>query len=330
VRAAGEIEGQSRLEVGTRYDFDFDAGKISISSEVRNAGPKEIAGLSFSLGANFIQNLNFSPYNARLFPELNFRVYQRPNHVLGWLNSKKNSVYPGKDGDLVRLPAGTYLAGAARGPAYTRETRIIEIFAGKNPDANFVVDKAVDTPGLISVDAHMHTQFSDGQMKIAERLKGVAAEGVEVAVATDHNYITDYRPEIARLGLAGEFAVIVGNEVTGRGGNIHYNSYPVQARPAEPGNGAISVQDSTPALLFDMTRKNDPSALIQVNHPRSQGLGYFLTYKLDPKTAAAADAPFVMNFDVMEAMNGARLNESNRTSIEDWFHFLNRGYPIRI
>jgi len=32
----------------------------------------------------------------------------------------------------------------------------------------------------------------------------------------------------------------------------------------------------------------------------------------------------------MEPADGARLNESNRTSIEDWFHFLNRGYPIRI
>jgi hypothetical protein len=519
VRATGEIEGLGQLDVVTRYEFVFDEGRITVSSEVRNAGPKEITGLSFSLGANFLQNLNFSPYHVRQFPGLNFRVYQRPDHILGWLNpnpvessdkplpgllrpgqsyglrysllagtdisdvldrlyrltqtkadrqtielrtagtptgkpsglasgfetvevlvrepatgtfffraflnrpaslsiplpegtysvrvhafpaaregvfrreaskpgvptsawsievpalgsmtvrlrdskgapvpgkisfigvapgespyftpenpvltgrawqTMKNSVYPGKDGETVQLPTGIYLAVAARGPAYSREARIIEIFAGENPDADFVVDKVLDMPGLIPVDTHMHTQYSDGQVKIAERLKGLVAEGIEVAVAADHNYITDYRPELERLGLARELAVILGSEVTGRGGNIHFNRYPLVARPDEPGNGAISVEDSTPSLLFDMTRKENPAGLIQVNHPRSQGLGYFLTYNLDPKTAAAADAPFVMDFDVMEAMNGARHNAANRATIEDWFHFLNRGYSVRI
>lgn len=519
VRAEATIPGGSRLEVNTRYDFDFDAGRIAVATEIRNDGPASVARLSFGLGANFLQSLNFSPYNARLFPALNFRVYQRPDHVLAWWNpnpvetssaplpgllgsgqthrmtysllagkdiadvldrlyrlaqvradrqpielrtaglaasgtpalapelgtievqisepatgamfyraflyrpatlsvplpdgtyrvrvhafpavrerifrrptldakgvaaawavelpplgalkvrlhdtkgtpvpgkvsfiglapvespyfepenpvdsgrgweSQKNSVYPGRDGETLRLPAGTYLATASRGPSYTRDTRFIEVFAGSNPDIEFVIDRVVETPGLVSVDPHMHTIFSDGQMKIAERLKGVVAEGVDVAIATDHNYITDYRPELARLGLAGELAVIVGNEVTGRGGNIHFNSYPLVPHPELPANGAISVEDSTPALLFELTRKNDPAALVQVNHPRSQGLGYFLTYRLDPKAAATADAPFVMNFDVMEAMNGATRGEDNRTSIEDWFHFLNRGYPIRI
>jgi hypothetical protein len=29
-------------------------------------------------------------------------------------------------------------------------------------------------------------------------------------------------------------------------------------------------------------------------------------------------------------MNGALLDGANRATIEDWFHFLNRGYPIRV
>jgi hypothetical protein len=519
VRSEGGTESQGPFEVDTRYEFDFEAGQISIATEVRNAGQKEVQKLSFGLGANFLQNLYFTPYNARLFPHLNFRVYQRPDHALGWWNpnpeesadkplpgllqpggtyrmkytllagkdipdvldrlyriaqvkadrqtielrsagaavggtkepaagfetvevlvsepttgaafyraflnrptsvslplpdgtyrvrvnafpavreglfrrpaidargagtpwlielpalgtvnvrlrdskgspvlgkvsfiglspmespyftpenpvysgrgweSQKNSVYPGKARTSVRLPAGTYLAVASRGPAYTRQTRVVEVFAGGDANADFVIDRAVTAPGLISVDPHMHTQFSDGRLKIAERLKGVAAEGVEVAVSTDHNYITDYRPELSRLGLTRELAVIAGSEVTGRGGNIHFNRYPVTPHPEMAANGAISVEDSTPGLLFEMARKDNPAAVIQVNHPRSRGLGYFLTYNLDPKTAATADRPFVTDFDVMEAMNGTYLSEANRTAIEDWFHLLNRGYHIRI
>jgi hypothetical protein len=518
-RWEGGTEDQGRFEVDTLYEFDFEAGQISIAAEVRNIGQKDVEKLSFGLGANFLQNLNFTPYNARAYPGLNFRVYQRPDHVLGWWNpnpeeapdtplpgllqpgqahrvsyallagkdipdvldrlyriaqakagrqaielrtagtgtgsapalgpgfetvevlisepatgavfyraflnhpaslsvplpdgtyrvrvnafpavregvfrrptvdakgaeaawlievralgkvnvrlrdskgspvagkvsfigltpaespyfapenpvnsgrgweSQKNSVYPGRDGEAVRLPEGTYLAVASRGPAYTRQTRVVEVFAGSSRNAGFVIDRVVATPGLVSVDPHMHTQFSDGRLKIAERLKGVAAEGVDVAVSADHNYLTDYRPELARLGLTGTLAVIVGSEVTGRGGNIHFNSYPLAPHPEAAANGAISVEDSTPGLLFDLTRKNNPAALVQVNHPRSRGLGYFLTYNLDQKAAEAADRPFVTNFDVMEAMNGAYLSEANRTAIEDWFHLLNRGYPVRI
>ena len=194
---------------------------------------------------------------------------------------------------------------------------------------DFIIDKVVDTLGLISLDPHMHTQNSDGAVLIPERVRSVLVEGIEVLVSTDHNYITDYRADLDRLGLSNLMAVIVGEEVTARGGSIHYNSYPVVPRPNEPNNGAIGVEDDTPRILFNKSRTRDPGALIQVNHPRSRGLGYFLTYELDPATAAAAKAPFDLGFDVMEVMNGAGLVEANRQSIEDWFHLLNRGYAIR-
>ncbi len=37
-----------------------------------------------------------------------------------------------------------------------------------------------------------------------------------------------------------------------------------------------------------------------------------------------------MGFDVMEAMNGARRGAANQATITDWFHFLDRGYPIKV
>jgi hypothetical protein len=176
----------------------------------------------------------------------------------------------------------------------------------------------------------MHTQNSDGSIPIAARLLSAAAEGVDVVVATDHNFITDYRPELERLGLAGELAFIAGYEATARTGSVHFNSFPAVPRPGEPNHGAVSVRDETPATLFALARAKNPGTFIQVNHPRSRGLGYFLHYNLDPVAAAFADAPFDLGFDVMEAMNGTSFNEANRKSVEDWFHLVNRGYPIRV
>jgi hypothetical protein len=503
VQTMYEGPGGVKLEVRTRFGFVLESGRINITSEIRNAGRSEVKGLSFNLGANTSQSYNFSPYQAQAFPKLNFRVWQRPDHVLGWYNPNptgsaanpvpgklgagqvyrasyvlvtgtdpgqvterlyalagekteraafeltgsegltevviketasgvvfyrtfmdkpaplsvplmrgtytitanffpavaernfrmdeataaakplaiaapkigklrvsiadkkgkpvlgkvsfiglapdrspyfrpenpiatgrgweqaKNSVFPLREKLEVSVPAGTYLVTASCGPEYTRESRVAEVFGGENPALDFRIDKVVGTAGLVSIDPHMHTQFSDGSMLVPERLKSVAGEGIEVVVSADHNFITDYRPDLERLGIGDELAVILGEEITARGGSIHYNAYPVERREGEPGGGAISVADVTPDVLFGLTRAKDPGAVVQVNHPRSRGLGYFLTYDLEDKTAATAKAPFSMDFDVMEIMNGSKYGGNNQRSVEDWFHLLNRGYPVK-
>jgi hypothetical protein len=246
------------------------------------------------------------------------------------VDTARNTVWPGKEGAELFLPVGTYLAVASHGPEFSRDLRTIEVFAGRNPDLNLTLDRAVFTSGLVSLDPHMHTIYSDGTLTVAERLRSLVAEGIDVAVATDHNFVNDYRPELERLGLAGELAVIVGSEVTAPGGSIHFNSWPATPRSGETGRGAISVEDVTPSLLFKLAREKNPGSLVQINHPRSAGLGYFLFYKLDPEKGAAADAPFDTNFDIMEAMNGARHGGANAATIRDWFHLLNRGYAIKV
>jgi hypothetical protein len=176
----------------------------------------------------------------------------------------------------------------------------------------------------------MHTQFSDGSVLVPQRVQSAVAEGIDIVFSADHNTVIDYRPDIARLGLGGELAFIPGVEVTARTGSIHLNSLPVAVRPDEPARGAISVRDETPAKLFALAREKNPGSLVHLNHPRSGTLGYFNNYHLDPEKAAFADALFDLDFDVMEALNGAKFDRDNRRAIEDWFHLLNRGYPIRI
>lgn len=502
VRASCQATGDIRLDVVIRYTFALESGRIDIAAEVRNAGGSEVRGLSASLGANAWQSYSFSPYNARSFPALNFRVYERPDHALAWHDpnpgetsgkplpgtllpgqahrlsyslfaaeavpglldrlyraagqptvraslevpnfdgpaevivrepatgavffrtfvekpvplafplppgtcevranlfpavvvrtfaaaatganawrieapafgrvrvalsdslgrhvpgkvsfiglapaatpyfapvdpivtgrsweSLKNVVYPPAGGLEVVLPAGTYLATASRGPEFSMEARVVEVLAREPVELPFTIDRAVGTPGLVSVDSHMHTQFSDGSVLIAERVRSAVAEGLDVIFSADHNIIIDYGPEIGRLGLAGEIAFLPGVEVTARTGSIHFNSLPVALRPGEPNGGAISVRDETPAKLFALARERDPGSLVHLNHPRSGSLGYFNNYHLDPDKAAFADALFDLDFDVMEAMNGARFGQDNDDAIEDWFHLLNRGYPIRI
>jgi hypothetical protein len=237
----------------------------------------------------------------------------------------KNSCFPGEEGLEVQVPVGTYLVYASRGPEYTIDQKVTEVVKEENREIVFIVDQVVDTPGLISLDPHMHTQKSDGSASISERIKSAVAEGLEIAVASDHNTITDYSDTLKKLKLENRLAVIPGSEVT-TPDVIHFNTYPMEFRPAEEGNGAINSAADEASSLFLASRQKNPAAILQVNHPRAGRLGYFNNFYLDQESAATALCSFDTNFDLLEVLNGPYFYSSNAAAIEDWFHLLNRGY----
>jgi len=238
----------------------------------------------------------------------------------------KNSCYPPKEGLEVKLPVGTYLGYASHGPEYALDKKVIEVLKDETQELIFKIDKVVETPGLISLDPHMHTQNSDGNVAIPERIKSIVAEGVDVVFATDHNYISDYYPTLKKIGLNGYLSVLTADEFTHIDDLIHMNTYPLQYNPQEENNGAIYPIPQEITLFFDAARKKIPEGILQLNHPRSGDLGYFNNFNLDKDSASSASQGFNLSFDVIEAMNGPNFYPSNGETVEDWFHLLNRGY----
>ena len=237
----------------------------------------------------------------------------------------KNSCFPPPEGLTIELPPGGYLITASRGPEYSLVSEIIEVVEETSTNLSFTLKKVVDSSGWISLDSHLHTLNSDGQVTIEERIKSVIAEGIQVAIATDHNYITDYRPALNKLGLTNQLMVISGNEIT-HSGLIHYNSYPLNPQPNLPLMGAIDATKNRVLELFAASRRQAPQGIIQVNHPRSGSIGYFNTHHLDPKNGEAVSEDFDFSFDVMEGMNGPFPRPNNAQAIKDWLNFLNKGY----
>jgi hypothetical protein len=267
--------------------------------------------------------------------------YFKPENPLETNNTHeyfKNSCFPQAEGLEVVLPVGTYMISASRGPEYTLDRRVVEVLKDSRQDLSFQIDKIIETTDLISVDLHMHTLNSDGSMTIAERIKSVVAEGVDVAVSTDHNYISDYPSVLKKLGLSEYISVLIGQEVTPLDVNQvdmpEFNRFPLRLRKNEPGNGAIDLgfyENNTP--IIGESRRRDPGALIQANHPRRRGYGYFSYYQLDPESAATALEGFDTSFDLLEVMNGPFFfpdKSRNSQVIADWLHLLNRGHYFPI
>ena len=75
--------------------------------------------------------------------------------------------------------------------------------AGNAPHVTFELKRAVDLKGLLCVDLHQHASPSpDSAVSLRDRAASNLAEGLEVMVATDHNYFADWKPALAALGSA--------------------------------------------------------------------------------------------------------------------------------
>lgn len=255
--------------------------------------------------------------------------YFRPQNPAlhdGYWESARNSVFPLRAAMDIELPVGAYRVSASRGPLYSIAEQTVHIEKDAAQSLVFTIDRVLDRPDLISMDAHLHTLESDGAVHIDEKIRAIVAEGIDVAIATDHNFPVDYRPELERLGLEDQLIVVAGAEVTVPE-RLDYNTYPMLVQPDEYNHGAIDALSTDLSGRFKASRERDRNVILQINHPRLWQFDYFNWHGLDPDSAAFANEGFDLSFDVIEVVNGANYDEvNNKATRKDWFNLLRRGY----
>jgi hypothetical protein len=236
------------------------------------------------------------------------------------------------DGDIA-IPAGRYRVAVSRGFEYTTDERTITIANGGTTLVGATLERVVDTRGWISADLHVHAVPSpDAPVLLEDRVRSLAASGVEVAAATDHNAVTDYAPTVRALGAQRWLASMVGDEVTTRGIELgHFNVFPLMA-----GDAPLPYEGTTPHDIFAAARAarpGDRDKVVQVNHPRMGSIGYFELLHLDPADFDAwrARSPlFDASFDALEVFNGDDYSALDRvqTCLRDWYALLNAGIHV--
>jgi hypothetical protein len=113
----------------------------------------------------------------------------------------------------VKVPPGDYEVVVSRGPEYSIHRQRVAIRAGETASVAATLVRVIDTTGFVAGDHHVHLINSlDSAVTRDNRILTMAAEGVEYFVATDHDYLTDLRPDVARLGLEQFVTTGVGTE----------------------------------------------------------------------------------------------------------------------
>lgn len=224
---------------------------------------------------------------------------------------------------VLQLSAGDVTVWASRGPEWSVAQATVEVGPGA-PAVELVLQQEVDTHGWVSIDTHLHTfTFSGhGDASLDERLMSLAGEGLDYAVATDHNHQTDYAPRQKELGLDSYYTSIVGNEVTTPVG--HFNAFPMDPTAAVP---TYDLED-----WFALTRgmREAGAEVIVLNHPRwpSAERGPFGKNALDPQTGIFATG-LQLPVDAIEVFNTTVVATPWRTVLMDWFGLLNHGTLVR-
>ncbi len=193
------------------------------------------------------------------------------------------------------LEPGTYRIVVSHGPEYTSDERVVEVPAGGQAVLDGLqLRRAARTPGYVCADFHVHSITSpDSKLNHELRVLSAAAEGLDVLQSSDHDYLTDYAPVLARLedrGLIppGSMQTSVGDEVTpNHYGHLHV--FPLDHDPSDPEGGAFdwsgsNAEEVSPAPDFVWTldemipqlREDPGEEVIMLNHIMDNPTGLLL------------------------------------------------------
>jgi hypothetical protein len=284
--------------------------------------PKDAGSLKLSIGDE-----NAKPLAAKIKVER-----EGSNEPLfpaeGGLDGADHFMWTGNGTLEKTLPAGRYRLFFSAGIERDAVLRKVTVSRGKTENLEVRLPRVIATPGVVGADLHLHQAPSvDADISLPARVVAIAAEGVELAVASDHYVVTDLEPTVRWLRRRGALSrgliTVSGSEVSTLGNRFgHFNVFPLST------SQNVEYVDTTPASLFADARKKSPDGILQVNHPRmAAALGYFTAYGLDPKSAEPRVSGYDPNYDSIEVYNGGDAFDLKRVKkvLNDFMHLVGRG-----
>ena len=234
------------------------------------------------------------------------------------------------------LPPGDYQMVVLRGYEYTRSISDLTVPAeGGTAHLVATLTRALDTTGWLSMDSHIHAGPSpDSDVSIKMRVLTAAANGLEVAISTDHEFVADWSAGVTEQNLGAFVRTVVGEEVTATLPE-HMNMYPVPVVDHPRGDPILWYGLSMEEILGAMETRG--AGVRQLNHPNYLDLIGWNGATATPfvKDATNFGAPgkqtWSWNFNAVELLNGGSdiFSKSGKEGLFDrWMGWWNHDHNV--
>ncbi|MDB4994480.1 MAG: hypothetical protein JWM74_1912, partial [Myxococcaceae bacterium] len=198
--------------------------------------------------------------------------------------------------------------------------------ADKTATLDVALAHSVDSPGVMCADFHIHSHFSADSNDVPElKVKGAIADGLEIPVSSEHEWILDFQPIIQKLNLTKWAFGFPAEELTTFTFG-HFGVVPIFPRPDAVNNGAVAWIGKKPGEIFRAVNALPEKPVLIVNHPRSSGFGgYFNASSFDRSKASGNPDLWSDEFGAIEVFNDSDFEKNRDGSVADWFALLNAG-----
>ena len=320
----GDVLGSAQVGAGTAATIDLPAiGSIHVIA-TENGGAVPVRVQVVPAGGQAIPSVPAS--------------YGEPAIAAGRLHV----AYPVGGDITLPVPPGSWQVVVSRGYEYELVSQTVTVAANATVTVTAPMERTVDTTDTQCGDFHVHTWRSndsgdDALTKVAQAV----ADGVELPVRSDHEWVSDFSAEIAQLGV-GAFAASIGSiELTSFEIWGHMGVFPLTPDPTAVNHGAPKWQTFptaanpdtpfatlSPPAVFDAVRARPESPIVIINHPHG-GVNYFPYVGYDPVTGTASDAAdWDPKFTLVEVFNNSGWQQNRSGTIEDWLGMLRAGRRV--
>lgn len=240
------------------------------------------------------------------------------------------------------VPPGRWEVIVSRGFEYEIERSIVDVVANAAVHVDAILEHSVDTTNIQCGDFHVHTwRSNDSGDDATEKVAQAIADGLELPVRSDHEWVGDFSKEISELGATRWAAGFASIELTSFETWGHMGVFPLTPRPDDVNMGApkwqtfptaqapeTELSTLSPKVVFDTVRARPEAPVVIINHPRGS-TNYFGYVGYDPATGMARSvADWDTKFTLLEVFNDSSWAHNRNGTVTDWFGLLKAGRKV--
>jgi hypothetical protein len=187
--------------------------------------------------------------------------------------------------------------------------------------------RSVDSTGAMCADFHIHSFYSaDSSDPAEEKVKGAIADGLDIPISSEHEWVIDFQPIIQRLNLTKWAFGMPSEELTTFSWG-HFGVIPLYPREEAANNGAVDWVGKKPAEFFKVVNDLPEKPVLVVNHPSGSGfMAYFKVANFNRETGIGDPELWSDTFGGIEVFNDSDFEANRGASVADWFALLNAGH----